>query len=161
MSVPISMLWGTRIRLKKKITLGVLFSLTVITIIVAIIRGIIVNTTTGIPDLSWIYVWSAIEASILCVASIRGLFTNQDAVRPARYEPPGSSIQVLRNIKSKRNRVLHTLDSLTGVATQTTYIRAGDSGSQSGPPSVRSEEPIIALEGVKVKQRYEVTHEHL
>lgn len=57
------MLWGVQMKLTKKLTLAVIFSLVVITIIIATIR-IIAITSLGLVDPSWAFFWSIIEAQI-------------------------------------------------------------------------------------------------
>lgn len=64
MVIPISMLWGTQMKMKRKITFGIIFSLAVITIIFAIVRTTVVSSLTRMPDTSWLYMWSAIETTI-------------------------------------------------------------------------------------------------
>jgi hypothetical protein len=64
MLIPISMLWGTQLKLQRKIALTCIFSLVIITIIFAIVRSSAVNTNTGMMDTSWVYTWSAVETTI-------------------------------------------------------------------------------------------------
>lgn len=54
MLIPITMLWGVQMRLAKKLTLAFIFSLVVITIIIATIR-IIAITSSGLVDPSWAF----------------------------------------------------------------------------------------------------------
>lgn len=64
MIIPISMLWGTQMKMKRKITFGIIFSLALITVIFAIVRTTVVSSLTRMPDTSWLYMWSAIETTI-------------------------------------------------------------------------------------------------
>lgn len=57
------MLWGVQMRFTKKLTLAVIFSLVVITIIIATIR-VIAITSSGLVDPSWAFFWSIIEAQV-------------------------------------------------------------------------------------------------
>ncbi|RAL59087.1 hypothetical protein DID88_003567 [Monilinia fructigena] len=159
--LPISMLWGTQMKMKRKITFGIIFSLALITIIFAIVRTTVVSSLTRMPDTSWLYMWSAIETTIaivvVCLASIRGLFSKEESTKPSKYTPPKTSEIYLRN--NRRNRLRGVLDTLTA---RDTYVRAEDSNNQSptdGGSSVTSEQHILPLDTVRVKQRYEVTHE--
>ncbi|KAF7853248.1 hypothetical protein EAF04_010750 [Stromatinia cepivora] len=162
MVIPISMLWGTQMKMKRKITFGIIFSLALITIIFAIVRTTVVSSLTRMPDTSWLYMWSAIETTIaivvVCMASIRGLFSKEEGTKPSKYTPPKTSEVYLRN--KKRNRLRGTLDTFTG---RDSYVRAGDPKNNQSPTdgasSVTSEQNILPLDNVRVKQRYEVTHE--
>ncbi|KAG4025962.1 hypothetical protein MFRU_047g00260 [Monilinia fructicola] len=159
--LPISMLWGTQMKMKRKITFGIIFSLALITIIFAIVRTSVVSSLTRMPDTSWLYMWSAIETTIaivvVCLASIRGLFSKEEGTKPSKYTPPKTPETYLRN--NRRNRLRGALSTLT---TRDTYVRAGDSNNQSlidRESSVTSEQHILPLDAVRVKQQYEVTHE--
>ncbi|KAF7952579.1 uncharacterized protein EAE97_002076 [Botrytis byssoidea] len=162
MIIPISMLWGTQMKMKRKITFGIIFSLALITVIFAIVRTTVVSSLTRMPDTSWLYMWSAIETTIaivvVCLASIRGLFSKEENVKPSKYTPPKSSEIYPKN--SRKNRLRVTLDTFTG---RDSYMRTGDSKNSQSPTdggsSVTSEQNILPLDNVRVKQRYEVTHE--
>ncbi|ATZ53909.1 hypothetical protein BCIN_09g06670 [Botrytis cinerea B05.10] len=162
MIIPISMLWGTQMKMKRKITFGIIFSLALITVIFAIVRTTVVSSLTRMPDTSWLYMWSAIETTIaivvVCLASIRGLFSKEENVKPTKYTPPKSSEFYLKN--SRKNRLRATLDTFTG---RDSYMRTEDPKNNQSPTdggsSVTSEQNILPLDNVRVKQRYEVTHE--
>ena len=64
MVLPIAMLWGVQIQVRRKLALGGIFSLVIITISFAIIRTVAVTTLTRLPDTSWLYMWSAIETTV-------------------------------------------------------------------------------------------------
>lgn len=65
MLIPILMLRGVQMRWRRKAALTGIFSLVVITMIFAIVRTAVVGSTnTTQPDSSWLYMWSAIEASV-------------------------------------------------------------------------------------------------
>ncbi len=64
MFIPITLLWGVQMKLQRKLALGAIFSLVIITITFAIIRTVAVTTLTRLPDTSWLYVWSAIETAV-------------------------------------------------------------------------------------------------
>lgn len=57
------MLWKVRISTRRKLALGGVFCVTVITVIFAIVRVAVVATSaSGTADMSWLYAWSNIEA---------------------------------------------------------------------------------------------------
>lgn len=75
--IPIRMLWGTQMKLKRKLALVGIFSLVVFTMIISIIRAAIVSVQVSetdnplgskrsvvVVDSSWLYLWSAVEISI-------------------------------------------------------------------------------------------------
>lgn len=64
MALPISMLWGVQMSLRRKAALIGIFSLAIITIVFAVIRGTIVSTFTKQPEPSWLYLWNSIEHCI-------------------------------------------------------------------------------------------------
>lgn len=64
MLLPAILLWNVRIRLAKKIAIFGLFSLSIITMVVAIIRTVMLDTTRrpdGNFDTSYLWLWSVIE----------------------------------------------------------------------------------------------------
>ena len=65
MLIPFSMLKGVQINWRRKAALSGIFSLVVITMVFAIVRTALVGSSnTTQPDSSWLYMWSAIEASV-------------------------------------------------------------------------------------------------
>ena len=69
MIIPLHMLWKVQISLRQKIMLGGIFSLTVFIIVIAIVRvGVLLNSSSGSADGSWLYLWSSVEQTI-CASS--------------------------------------------------------------------------------------------
>ncbi|KAK4206356.1 hypothetical protein QBC37DRAFT_300964 [Rhypophila decipiens] len=111
---PISILWGVRVPMRKKIILGCVFSLTIFTVIVTIIRGTIQNGRiasdfTQSQNIGWVWFWMVIELVtaylIACLVSFRILFV--------RYEKKSSDRQTLRRSpRSKSDKKYHLVDSL-------------------------------------------------
>lgn len=65
MSIPITMLWGVQMPWRRKAALAVIFSLVIITMIIAIVRAAVVGSArTRLPDSSWLFMWSSIEVSV-------------------------------------------------------------------------------------------------
>lgn len=58
------MFWKARIKRQQKLGLGAVFSLTVITMVFAIVRVAAVSSYGVQPDPSWLWLWSAIEMSM-------------------------------------------------------------------------------------------------
>ncbi|KAI4105079.1 MAG: hypothetical protein LQ345_007248 [Seirophora villosa] len=112
------MLWNVKIPLRKKILLMVVFSLSAIVMIVAVIRVALVAAKGSARDLNWhdwVFFWSNIEMTtsiiIACVASFRQLFVTSSRQR-SRVRPshsweclsamPESSVKPRRKCTSKR-----------------------------------------------------------
>lgn len=64
MLIPISILWGTQMEFRRKLALMFIFSLVIITVVFSILRTSTVASLTRQPDPSWLYMWSAIEATV-------------------------------------------------------------------------------------------------
>ena len=65
MFIPFSMLKGVQMNWHRKAALSGIFSLVIITMVFAIVRASLVGSTDQTQiDSSWLYMWSAIEASI-------------------------------------------------------------------------------------------------
>lgn len=67
MLLPITLLWNVRLPLRKKLAFMGLFSLTVITMVVAIVRAVNVNSSRqgqGQDDATFLWLWTAIQASL-------------------------------------------------------------------------------------------------
>ena len=68
MTIPASILWNVRISLRRKLALFGIFSLTVVTMVFAIVRVVVITARSKEPDQSWLYMWSSIEQTI-CTSS--------------------------------------------------------------------------------------------
>ena len=64
MAIPIRMLWRVQMSLSRKVVLGGIFSLAVITCVFAIVRITVISISTRQPDTSWSYLWSSVEQCI-------------------------------------------------------------------------------------------------
>lgn len=61
LSIPILILWNTRISLRKKLILFSVFSATILIMVVAIIRVVVNNSLNSSVDIGWLYLWSFVE----------------------------------------------------------------------------------------------------
>ncbi|CAG8975094.1 hypothetical protein HYALB_00008934 [Hymenoscyphus albidus] len=91
-SMPISMLWRVRMTIKRKLQLGGIFCLVILTIVVAIVRIAIVSSAAGSNankqvEVTSHFIWHHIEASVAvlvaCLASFRTLFAAKERERDA------------------------------------------------------------------------------
>ena len=71
LSIPIVMVWRLRLPLTKKLVLFGLFSLTIITMIVALVRLLVVPKGRIGSDLTWSFSWSNIEMSISTSSKVK------------------------------------------------------------------------------------------
>ncbi|KAF2675980.1 hypothetical protein K458DRAFT_380632, partial [Lentithecium fluviatile CBS 122367] len=94
MSIPIVMLWQIRLPMRKRLSLVALFSLVCVTMAIAFVRASQITTYKGQPDNSrttlWTFVEQCISVIIVCLGSIRVLFTQEQhkANRPSFPCPP-------------------------------------------------------------------------
>ncbi len=128
------MLRGVQMRWRRKAALTGIFSLVVITMIFAIVRTAVVSSSNTQIDTSWLFMWSAIEASVgrwcpcytipvsnivcaaitvSCLATFCNLFSRENArSRPIPpHKAPGSSNLFLRGSKP-RDRMMSFIDTL-------------------------------------------------
>ncbi|KAI4202614.1 MAG: hypothetical protein LQ348_001478 [Seirophora lacunosa] len=147
MLVPFSMLRGVQMRWRRKAALTAIFSLVVITMVVAVLRAALVGSNQAAsPDSSWLYMWSAIEASIAiivaCLASFRNLFS-RESNRPRATPPaaPTSSNLFLRG-SGKRKKMRDILDSLASMpdAGHTGYRQQSEATSDTQSIMIRHDD---------------------
>ena len=62
--VPVNLLRKVRLSVRKKLALGGLFSITVIIMVFAIIRVVVVSSYSHRPDQTWLYLWSGVEQAV-------------------------------------------------------------------------------------------------
>lgn len=86
-SIPLILLWRVRINLRQKIGLGILFSLSLVMAIIAIIRISGINLTSGVSDVVWLAFWLQQECSIavimISISAFRSLFVVGASNKPA------------------------------------------------------------------------------
>ena len=66
-ALPMSLAWRVRLPWKPRLALFGVFSLGGVIVIFAIIRIVFTNTEHRQPEISWLNIWSAIEASVACI----------------------------------------------------------------------------------------------
>ena len=109
LSLPFMIVWRVKIPRRKKLVLIIVFSLTIVVMVISIVRVAVVNSPTRNPSISWLYLWSSIEMTtckclrpphgelivdyhtskqaiiVACLASFRQLFiTNRSGNQPGR-----------------------------------------------------------------------------
>lgn len=165
--IPVSLLWTVQIPVKKKLTLGGIFSLTVFVMMASISRCIVV-TSTKPTDHSWYYPGSAIEMAIAiivaCLASSRALFSSQTISqrlpihhreqRNDREQHPLTNFGLHRNGRSSA--------SITGSDGQTVKVSAFGYGAIRGITTVSTASsvdvlPLPPMDRIHVRNEFEVS----
>ncbi|KAK4175391.1 hypothetical protein QBC36DRAFT_24832 [Triangularia setosa] len=97
LSIPIILIWDAKLRTAKKLAFIGLFSLTLLTMLVAILRVVGINSAkwaNGQVDPSYLWLWSCIETFIAmivaCLTAFPQLFVSSNK-KPAAYQHSGPS----------------------------------------------------------------------
>lgn len=86
------MLWKVKIRLRQKLALGGIFSVTVVIMVFAIIRVVVVSSFSQTLDQTWLYTWSSVEQAVctypfpprpFSLSAIKYILTSQKAIMVA------------------------------------------------------------------------------
>ncbi|KAI4269593.1 MAG: hypothetical protein LQ337_007189, partial [Flavoplaca oasis] len=89
--VPVNLLRKVRLSVRKKLALGGLFSITVIIMVFAIIRVVVVSSYSHQLDQTWLYLWSGVEQAVsivvACLASFPALFKSSEREKHRNQEP--------------------------------------------------------------------------
>ncbi|RAQ62926.1 hypothetical protein COH20_011456 [Aspergillus flavus] len=140
LSIPILILWNTRISLRKKLILFSVFSATILVMVVAIIRVVVNNSLNSSVDIGWLYLWSFVEMGtgiiIACIASFRQLFVtsqNQHLFGKVKHTP--------------HNPLLGVSGKKYGPSQES---HVGDTESQT------SDAAIVPMDAVHVRSDFEV-----
>lgn len=96
LSIPVMLIWDSKLRMAKKLAVIGLFSLTLLTMLVAILRVVGISSATwanGQVDPSYVWLWSYIETCIAiivaCLTAFPQLFVSNK--KPAPYKQSGPS----------------------------------------------------------------------
>ncbi|KAI0594166.1 hypothetical protein F4775DRAFT_575051 [Biscogniauxia sp. FL1348] len=112
MLLPTILVWNTRIRWSKKLALISLFSLSIITIVIAIVRAVMVDSERrpdGNPDVTWLWFWSAVEPSVAiivcCGSAFPQLFTTSTrSPKKPEFSPSDTYLRMMSRIRASRKR---------------------------------------------------------
>lgn len=181
MLIPINLLRGAQMTVRRKLCLGLIFSLTIITIVFSIVRASVASSWTGPPDDSWLFMWTFIETTVgktpiplplflasdyygsaivvVCLAAIRNLFSSQEPPsQAARYEPTQWRDPIFRSNK-RRYMQQQSFDTLTDTRPHHTYIGAESPRDQVCHEDVILEGSLIPLESIHVQRIVEASLE--
>ncbi|KAF7527350.1 hypothetical protein G7054_g10481 [Neopestalotiopsis clavispora] len=112
MLLPTFLVWNTQIRQSKKLALVGLFSLSIITIVIAITRAVMVDSERrpdGNPDVTWLWFWSAVEPSVAimvcCGSAFPQLFTSskRSSAKP-KFTPSETYLRMMSRLRSPKKQ---------------------------------------------------------
>jgi hypothetical protein len=64
MTVPLSILWRSKIPLRQRLALAGVFSLVLFTMVIALVRAGLTTAQGKAMNLPWVIVWTGVEANI-------------------------------------------------------------------------------------------------
>ncbi|RWA05743.1 hypothetical protein EKO27_g9360 [Xylaria grammica] len=140
MLIPITLLWNVRIRWQKKIAIMGIFSLSLITIGVAIARVADIGATqkvNGLPDSSYLWFWTSLQMAlsivVSCSSAFRQLFTvSAEPKNKPAWSPTASYYERLRSGFRSRGKkhndiTLYDIPTITEVGKDVGYtMTSGD-----------------------------------
>ena len=141
LAVPIRLLWNVSMSFRSKLALLALFSLTIFTMIIAILK-ITLTLHRGRADNSWLYMWAAVESA---VAIIIASAVSYRAVVSRDYKKSANTEKTFH--KSVRFGTTHDTTSHGNG----NHVRIGNSSSDS-----TLGEEVIPLDAIRVHRHYEV-----
>lgn len=146
-SIPVLILWNTRVPLRRKLVLILIFSATMVVMVVSVIRVTVVQSEHQSAEIAWLFFWSYVEVGtaimISCVASFRQLFVAQERATSASKPSPSSSV-FERFKKSNRWR-------------STSYAEEGSEKSGQSLDSGRSGQNIFSPHSIQVHSMVRVS----
>ncbi|KAK7179540.1 hypothetical protein DPSP01_003627 [Paraphaeosphaeria sporulosa] len=135
MTIPLNILWRSRIPRAQSLALGGVFSLVLVTITIAIVRAAL--STVGVTkqmDSPWVLVWSAAEANIAivvaCIGSFRMLFVvanrREEGMRRGEIDIRGLGLG------ARRRRMVVKSTTVEGGQSVEEMASVGGSGAEWG-----------------------------
>jgi hypothetical protein len=122
-AIPIPMLWNVRVPGKKKLAFVGLFSLSIITMVVAIVRAVSVNSSrdgSGQDNATFLWLWTAIQASlaviIACLSAFPQLFVTSAAKKKPVWTPTDTYYKRITSrmkTNSNNNNMSYSLSSIS------------------------------------------------
>ncbi|KAF2787235.1 hypothetical protein K505DRAFT_367528 [Melanomma pulvis-pyrius CBS 109.77] len=170
MLLPISILWNVRISMTRRLALVGVFSLVIITMVIAIVRltvttdGNKISRSNNPVESTWLYTWHFIESSVgamqaytyftaiivACLASFRALFSNKKRAREAEEAlererdmngRPGLNLRVIKaHAKHFQDSLFNTVKSENETRMACTTENPLRHNSSEGPTVSRVEE---------------------
>ncbi|OTA54022.1 hypothetical protein K449DRAFT_469708 [Hypoxylon sp. EC38] len=127
MLLPAILLWRTQIQRTKKFAILGLFSLSVITMVIAIVRVATIGVTRrpdGNLDSTYLWLWTSIEPAVAivvsCLSAFPQLFTQSSRNQKPAFTPSESRLRMMSRIRVGKNRTKNTWAELGSVTQHTT-----------------------------------------
>ncbi|KAL1841245.1 hypothetical protein VTJ49DRAFT_7313 [Mycothermus thermophilus] len=130
--LPIAILWRVRLTLRKKLLLGAIFSLTLLTVAVTIIRGTIHTGKVSedgsqTQNIAWTWFWLSIQFItayiIACLVSFRMLFVhNERNAHAAAYQQQKAALAAAAALQSPSDRPSRSGGSGSGSGQRRTFF---------------------------------------
>lgn len=131
MTIPLNILWRSRIPRRQSLALGGVVSLVLVTITFAVVRAAV--STVGVTkqmDSPWVLVWSAAEANIaivvVCIGSFRVLFVQNRRVEGMRRgEIDVRDLRKRRRVQSTTEEGSQSIDEMASVGGNVEWVEMG------------------------------------
>ncbi|KAI5861436.1 hypothetical protein GGS23DRAFT_576801 [Durotheca rogersii] len=153
MLLPAILLWNVRIRWTKKLAILCLFSLSIVTITIAIVRVASIGLTKrpdGNDDVSYLWLWSAIEPPVAiivsCFSAFPQLFAQSTRNMKPAFTPSETYLRMMSRIRSGKKHQADQWIDLTAVSQSVDFnqSRLGPSSAETSvQQSVDSWQPIL------------------
>ncbi|KAI1451394.1 hypothetical protein F4805DRAFT_473809 [Annulohypoxylon moriforme] len=156
MLLPATLLWDIRMQWTKKIALSGLFSLSVITMIIAIVRAATIAVTKfpdGDDDASYLWLWSGIEPPVAlivsCLSAFPQLFAQSSHRKKPSFTPSQTYLKMISRIRARKEDKGRPWADLTNVSrTQELYHTCiGPDTEMSSVRTQNSREPVLVPQG--------------
>ncbi|KAI1451241.1 hypothetical protein F4805DRAFT_452121 [Annulohypoxylon moriforme] len=153
MLLPATLLWRTKIRRTKKFAILGLFSLSIVTMVIAIVRVATIGVTRrpdGNLDNTYLWLWSSIEPAVAivvsCLSAFPQLFTQSSRSQKPAFTPSESRLRMMSRIRSRKNRTKDTLAELGSVTQHTAafdHSRVETDVEATSQRSQDSQQPVL------------------
>ncbi|KAI0439831.1 hypothetical protein F4803DRAFT_529721 [Xylaria telfairii] len=147
MLIPLTLLWNVRMRWQKKLAFAGIFSLSIITMIIATVRAADVSATkwvTGQNDPTYLWLWSAVEPCIAIIVSCTSAFPRlfvQSSQKTPLFTPSETYLDRLKRMRLRKKRTDDTLYGLSGVTKTNTSV--GMRTQETDVASYDSSHPVL------------------
>ncbi|KAI0543429.1 hypothetical protein F4679DRAFT_568787 [Xylaria curta] len=157
MLLPVILLWNVRIRWTKKLAFFGLFSLSIITITIAIVRVASIGLTKrpdGQDDVSYLWLWSAIEPPVAIVVSCLSAFPQLFAQSPRNQKSSFTPSETYRNMMSRiRSGKKRQPSSWTDITTALETVKSRQSTNSAPNLELSAQNTQDSLLGVLTPER--------
>lgn len=153
-TIPIALLWNAKMTRRQKILLMVIFSLSLVVMVIAVIRVALVNSSQHLPDITWLFFWSNLEMTtsiiIACIVSFRQVFVTRNRQRTdVSFSHPGrTSFSIFNSSRRSSGKKVRPTERSSVRPRARDMSDEWDSHSQ-----------IIPLNSIRVGHSISISHE--